>query len=69
MENWEYYNPPSQNGSCTQETKKVDATANILPPNGILIWKASAIFPNREVAIYEHKTGKSSVNQHINIGY
>ena len=41
MENWEYYSPPRQNVACPQATTKLDATTNILPPNGILIWKAS----------------------------
>ena len=41
MENWEYYSPPHQNVAFPQTNTKVDATTNILPPNGILIWKAS----------------------------
>ena len=41
MENLEYYIPPCQNVACPQAIAKVDATINTLPPNGILIWKAS----------------------------
>ena len=38
--NWEYYRPPRKNVAFPQENAKVDATENILPPNGILMWTA-----------------------------
>ena len=45
MENWEYYSPPCQNVACPQATAKVDATKIHLPPNHLLIWKASPFSP------------------------